>query len=400
MATRVQERPAYVRVGLLLTFLLSILLLGQVASADITTLATGMLTPESISIAPSGFGEYEGDYFIPDAGRVTIEDSGSVWRVSPDGSTSQFAAGMGDGLPNHPLGGLFLPSGWGGVSGQLLVAGYTESTYSGDGKQYSRLTAFDSSGASTQLLSYLHEGGASTLTSPIIAPDDFGDHGGDLIVTDQQGNLLWVRPNEAGTGYDSGELVDFVNELHNGFNPFGITIAGDGFGGVGGKLLVSEVSLEPGLSGPRIMAVDSLGNTTEFATINLYNGQMRLRQITMAPAGFLSDIGIEGQVLLVSVTASQYGGGLGTLIAVDGTGSVVAYLKSGTELDKLDPRGMLIRDDWSLLVSDASDPIIIAEIEDFAPGEPPVVPEPASLVALAAGLVGVVGMSQRVRRRS
>ena len=208
METRVQEKTVSLFGGLLRalpTIVVSLLLLGQVASADITPLASGMLTPESISIAPSGFGSYQGDYFIPDAGRITIPDSGAVWRVTPGGSASKFATGMASGLPNHPLGGLFLPSsGWGSASGKFLVAGYTEGTYSGDGKQYSYLASFDSSGTAAPLLAYLHEGGSSTLTSPMIAPSDFGDHGGDLIVTDQQGNLIWVRPNVAGDGYDTG----------------------------------------------------------------------------------------------------------------------------------------------------------------------------------------------------
>jgi hypothetical protein len=379
-----------------------VLLLSQVVLATITTVASGMYTPENISIAPDGFGGYGGDYFIPDAGNISIPNSGSVWVIDKTtGSASQFVTSSTPELARHPLGGLFLPEGWGNNSGKYLVSGYNdaidpniEDITNPDRYRHGYISTFDSDGNAELLLDYLNEGGSSLLCDPIIAPDGFGDYAGKLIVTDQQGSLLWYAKDGS-----YGELVDFVNgPSPNYLNPFGITLAADGFGSVGGTLLVSEAGLEAGYDGPRIVSVDSSGGVSDFATINLFNGQMRLRQMSMAPDGFLADIGIGGRVLLVSVTASQYGGGLGTLLALNGNGEVVAHLKTGTALEKFDPRGMLVTDDWSLLISDASDPIILAQAEDFVAGAPTAVPEPCSMITLGMGCLGLIMKYRRSKK--
>jgi|GEM_PF-3278972 len=387
------------KVGLLLrglfralpTGFVLVLLLNQVVFATISTVASGMYTPESISIAPSSYGSYGGNYFIPDAGSNTLTTSGSVWMIDKTtNSPSQFLTSADPYLAQHPLGGLFLPNtGWGNYSGQYLVSGYTSDP---DGP-HSYLTLYDSDKNATPILTdYHHLGGVSNLCDPVI-------YGDSLIVTDQQGYLLSVKYNAATGDFDATEFVNFVTGPAADYvNPFGITVASAGFGSVGGSLLVSEATTDATHpSGPRIVSVDSSGNIADFATINI-SGKTRLRQMEMAPEGFLSNLGINEQVLLVSATDSQYGGGLGTLLALNGEGSIVAYLKTGTDLLKFDPRGICITTDGNLLVSDASDPILFAQPDDFVKGDPTVVPEPSTLAAFGIGCISLLIRRRRSRK--
>ena len=73
-------------------------------------------TPETISLAPDGFGAFGGNYFIPDAGAGL----GQIWYVpATGGAPNPF---LGVPLTDQPRGGLFLPAGWGADSGNFLVA--------------------------------------------------------------------------------------------------------------------------------------------------------------------------------------------------------------------------------------------------------------------------------------
>jgi hypothetical protein len=86
------------------------------ATAQIQIFSTGQYgTPETISLAPSGFGAFGGQYFIPDA-RLN-----NIWIVPiTGGPPTAFLAAPIEGA--SVTGGLFLPSGWGGNSGRFLVA--------------------------------------------------------------------------------------------------------------------------------------------------------------------------------------------------------------------------------------------------------------------------------------
>jgi hypothetical protein len=98
-------------------------------------------------------------------------------------------------------------------------------------------------------------------------------------------------------------------------------------------------------------------------------------------------------LLFVSVGASTGGGGtVGDVRVLDGSGNLVASLRTDLGLTKFDPRGLLFTTGGNLLISDASDPILLATSADFQP-----VPEPGSIFLLAAG--GALAAAPMVARR-
>ena len=316
------------------------------ATAQIQIFSTGGYgTPETISLAPSGFGQYGGFYFIPDA-RL-----GQIWVVPEAGGppapflTETFP-------PTSLIGGLFLPSGWGDNSGKFLVA--TES-----------LRIIDSAGNGA-----IFDPLTSGLTIPLIAPGGFGAYGGNLFVTDQVG-FIW-RADPAGGGLTL--FKDLTGAPPPVPSPFGIEFTPSAFGSFGNRLLVSS-----GSSGS-IAALAPDATLSPFATLPLADGQVGLRQMLMTPADyFLDSLGIPGRLLLLSITGSTNGGGtLGALVALDSTGTVVAHLREGGILAKFDPRGMVFTADGHLLISDTSDPIYLASALDFIAG-----PAAGALMALS-----------------
>jgi hypothetical protein len=70
--------------------------------------------------------------------------------------------------------------------------------------------------------------------------------------------------------------------------------------------------------------------------------------------------------------------------ALDGNGNVVASLRTNLGLTKFDPRGLLFNSAGSLLISDASDPIYVAQPSAFQSQS---VPEPASLLMFGTALI-------------
>jgi len=337
----------------------ALLSLGRFASAA-TIISDGYVVPETISQAPGTFGSYGGTFFIPDFATDQI-------MVMPAGfgAPSVFQTARQD-----IKGGLFLPDSFGSAGGQFIVVGRTTDTFLG------QVTAYDSSGNATVFGTSPNNGGLST---PAIAPDTFGSLGGQLFITDTRGISVFDQ---------NGAFTSFVGELGFAGNnaSFGITFAPDGFGAVGGKVLVSDAGQSGGHS--EILAVDASGNVSPFASVNLLAGQTGLRQMAFAP----SDFGPYSGLLFVSVAGSTQGGGaLGSVLVLDGSGQMVATLKLGTDFDKFDPRGLLFLSGSELLISDASDPIILAGADDFA-----VVPEPGSLVIFAMTLLP---FTWRFRRR-
>ncbi len=66
---------------------LSVLSFAGFAQAGLVVFGTGFSLPESISLVPTGFGTYGGDYFIPDPG-INALGLGNVDYLPPTGGTA------------------------------------------------------------------------------------------------------------------------------------------------------------------------------------------------------------------------------------------------------------------------------------------------------------------------
>jgi hypothetical protein len=160
--------------------------------------------------------------------------------------------------------------------------------------------------------------------------------------------------------------VSLSTFAHLPISPFGELFAPAGFGSVGGDLLVS------GLASGTILAVNSAGVATTFANIPLETGQVGLREMAIAPAGFAS----YGGDLFVSVAASTGGGGVdGAVDVFSPEGQLLAVLSEGTVGDNFDPRGIYFLNDTQVEISDADPGVLIAPASAFTPMT---VPEPGS----------------------
>jgi hypothetical protein len=344
------------------------------ATAQIQVIsAGGYSVPETISLAPSGFGLFGGSYFIPDAG------TSNIWVLPATGGTATpFLAFPLPPVGGNILGGTFLPSGWGALSGTFLVCSETD-----DGQP--PLLFFDGSGS--QVTVTFPPSQTGWYTTPMIAPANFGSYGGHLFVTEQ---TVWENKNNVWrTAPGAGPFTLSLFKSFQGdgqfseISPFGIEFTPPDWGATfGDRMLVSDavasINNGPGTRASYIVAVSAGGASSLFATVPLRDGykdaggqdvpgQDGLRQMLMAPDNyFLGSLGIPGELLLVSVTGSRNGKGiLGELLALDSTGTIVGHLQAGSVLAKFDPRGMLITDDGHLLVVDTSDPILQASASDF-----------------------------------
>ena len=312
------------------------LLAAAPASAQIQVFSTGQYgTPETISLAPPGFGAFGGRSFIPDF-RL-----GTIWTVPVTGGPPTEFLPVRFDSSNTIIGGLFLPAGWGPNEGKFLLANSFGMVVV-DGA--ATVSPFDPT--------------LGFFSNPALAPAGFGPYDGHLYVTDQNG-FIW-RADPAGGGltiFSDLRTNPVVND------PFGIVFTPPDFGAFSNRLIVSHT-----FAGG-ILALDAFGVTSEFAVLPLAIGQTGLRQMLVTPDNFLAPIGIPGRLLLLSVSGSDQGGGThGALVALNPNGTPVAHLKEGTDLAKFDPRGMIITPDGNLLVSDTSDPIYLVPPTAFIPG--------------------------------
>lgn len=350
------NRAATIVLGLLASAL-NLAAIPTSAAAQIEIFSTGQYgTPETISLAPSEFGAFGGNYFIPDA------STSNIWVVPvTGGAPATFLAAPIEPVGDNIICGTFLPLGWGGFSGKFLVA----STPS--------VLVFDSDG-NQELFDPARQG---LFTTPVIAPAEFAPYGDHLFITDQN-NRVW-RADPAGGGL--AVFKDFPPGSFQAISPFGIEFTPADWGAAfSNRMLVSDASPSvnngPGTRASYVIAVAADGTSSLFATVPLKEGvdgvmgQDGLRQMLVAPNDyFLDSLGIAGKLLLLSVTGSRNGGGiLGELLALDSSGTIVGHLQVGSVLAKFDPRGMVFTSDGGLLISDTSDPILLASARDFIPG--------------------------------
>src|SRR5215472_17954080 len=154
---------------------LTVLTFAGVAQAGLVIFGTGFSLPESISLAPAGFGSYGGSYFIPDPG-VNGLALGNIDYLPPTGGTATVFVTI-PGQTIRPLGGLFLPSNFGSWGGQFLAVGQSAAT--------SFATAIASDGTITPVASIA----GGQFVSPVLAPAGFGLVAGQVLMTNNDGTV-------------------------------------------------------------------------------------------------------------------------------------------------------------------------------------------------------------------
>ena len=299
---------------------------------------------------PSDFGEFGGHLFVPDPGFADpdtqiMAGNSKVWRIPPEGGPPTLFATLAEGLGLGFRGGLFLPPDFGEFGGQYITAGVRE------------ITAYDAAGHDTPFVTaldvFIDDRVFQRLTTPIMAPAGFGDWAGMLLVSYQienatdPGGVLAITPTARVSHLVTPSVADFFDPAFqdNIFEPYGLVFTPADFGDFGGMLLVSNAQSH------NIAAVAADGSYRSFTHVPLQPGQEFLRQMAISPAGF----GNLGGLLFVSVAGSKQGGGeLGAIHAIAPDGQVVASLRAGDGIGRMDPRGLLFTGDGRLLISDAT----------------------------------------------
>jgi hypothetical protein len=343
-----------------------------VQAGTITTIATGFSLPEDIVPVPAGFGSLTaGSYLVTDPTQG-FTGPGTIYNVPAGGGTPVAFSNLGD---LQPIGGLFLPSAYGAYAGDFLAVGRDSGTGLGD------IAVVNSAGTPTIVGS-----GLETLqfADAAVAPAGFDSAGGDVIMVNEDGNLDILNPGFTTTPLPGGVVPNTATSF-----PFGLAFAPAGFGTVGGDLLITN-----GDSGA-IYTLTPGGILSLFTTIPLGTGQVGLRQLAFAPAGF----GAYAGDLLVSVSGSNSGGGIaGSVDVLDPFGNVVAYLTEGSVGNPYDPRGLYFSGS-NVLIADADPSIFSAPAAAFTPGSP--VPEPSTALLMLLGLPALwIARSARKTPRS
>jgi hypothetical protein len=284
----------------------------------ITTFATGMVLPESITQTASGF--------------IVTDVTGAIWMVPAGGG----AASLLTTVPFGVRGGMIMPATFGSLGGRFLAVGVNGK---GMGEARGAASTIDLSVSPPTITPFATE--PRTIWFQPLLATDFGSFTGDILVTNGFFEVDFFSP----TG-GIGTVATFLPKAFmKGVLPFGAAFAPSGFGSVGGTLLVSDT--QPG-SGA-IYSVDSTGNTSLFTTIPLSGDQTGLRQIAFAPQGF----GSFGGDLFVSVET-------GIIYVVNGQGTIVGHISGD-----FDPRGLFFLGDTTLLFSDQS----LGQILSATPGD-------------------------------
>jgi len=282
-------------------------------AGPVTMFSTGFVLPESISLAPAGFGLPAGSLVVTDAGGATGSTS-AIYSVAPGGgSPSLLASGPISLLDN----GIFAPSSFGSLGGDYLAFGFTNSTAS-----FATISAL-SSASGTLANVYTASSPAVFQGSAVLAPSGYGSVAGDILMTfDAPGSLGVDSLSPTGTVSTFATISNFT------VTGFGAAFAPAGFvpGTTSSVLLVSDAT-----SG-QIDWIDSSGNVHLFTTVPLMANQTGLRQIAFAPAGFVRFAGD----LFVSVTGSQ----AGSVDVINSAGQLVGILSQGTVAAPFDPRGL------------------------------------------------------------
>jgi hypothetical protein len=341
-----------------------------VQAGTITTISTGFSLPEDIVPVPAGFGSLAaGSYLVTDPTQG-FTGPGTIYDVPAGGGTPTVFANLG---VVQPIGGLFLPSAYGADAGDFLAIGRDSSTGVGD------VAVVNSSGTPA-----IVDSGVGTLqfADAAVAPAGFDSAGGDVIMVNEDGNLSILNPDFSTSPLPGGVVPNTATSY-----PFGLAFAPSGFGAVSGDLLITN-----GDSGA-LYALSPSGSLSLFTTIPLGPGQVGLRQLAFAPAGF----GAYGGDLLVSVSGSVSGGGIaGSVDVLNSSGNVVAYLAEGSVGNPYDPRGLYFSGS-NVLVADADPSIFSAPASAFTPGSP--VPEPSTALLMLLGLP-VLWVARSARKAS
>lgn len=367
------KRCTFRKLAFAVAILFLILLHSQESWGGVFSAGEGV--PETISVVPSDFPAPPGSYFVPDAGNSQIPSQ--LWIVPSTGGPPISTTTLG----GTTLGGTFLPASFlnppqDPFSPPQGTSGYVVANWPG-GRNSTSSQLLLSNGFGFAPFGSSMPG--ILLTTPLLASFGptipFGPPPPTaLLVTTQTGSVLAYDNNGNSSVFANTPLA----------STFGLAQAPATFGSLANAILVSDTN-----SGG-IVAITQLGAVVNsFANIPLGPNQTGLRQMAFAPANF----GAFANDLLVSVSGSENGGGsFGAVVALNSLGQEVGILQAGSATDPFDPRGLTFTPDGDLLVSDASDPILIFTASDF---QPVGVPEPATLTLLAIGIMGMSGYGWR-----